>query len=170
MRDLRGQSPEEAVRKLESAFEEWCTTHQKGVKALNGFLENGNSKSKKRDSNTKHKRNNKTPKETRKTDVPADAKHHEEELEQGEIPSVPKTKSTSKTRPLDRRTLRTSSYTPLNRKPHQRNRSPISSRVSLDRSVRYTPRTPMRSGNSRLDSDASRDRSKGPNALNRVRR
>lgn len=127
MTQIERISPDECIKRIEDLLKEWCEDHSSTVKTLNEFFDSG-GKGKKKDS--QRKRTSKPPKEPRRekrSTGEGKPTTHDDELEQGEIPSIP-AKHSSRRRGRETDTPRT----------RERQRSPIRNRSfqSLEQSDR----------------------------------
>ena len=164
--------PEEAVKKLERLLSEWCLVNAKSVKALSSFLETGSTcKPRRKELTSKSYRPGKGIKQPRKERTSrnrtAEVRHsvvHDEELEQGEIPSVPRPKHMTRHRSESRRE---SSH---RGRPRSRTPTRLPGVPSFDPRGRHLNRSPIRFGTMRMDTETPRDRPKGPLPNNRIRR
>lgn len=159
------------MRKLQGLLAAWCEGNINGLTALKSFLEHG-AKSRKPDASKRTRR--RPAKDGRKDRTETEAKQHagghEEELEQGEIPSASRPRHAVKHRNVSRRTPRPF-RTMSPRKGRQRSRTPtrrMSGQLPV-RVFRHPVRNPMRPGTMRMDDASPRERVKNA-SVNRVRR
>eukprot|EP00210_Caulerpa_lentillifera_P009407 g8968.t1 len=146
-------SPEDCVKRLEELLKEWCEDHASVVKSLNEFFDSG-GKGKKKDN--PRKRTPKPPKENRRekrTSGEGKTSTHDDELEQGEIPSVSVKHSSNRRRDTPR--SRDRQRSPVRNRSSQANDGRESSdrnrRLSSPRLIVQGSRSGTRVGVMRMD-------------------